>query len=120
MCYKPAMRSIHCTRALLAVTFATVTATIATPPPAGAQQPAGPATSTLTVFLRSAAVGSEQSSVVRSADGWTITSSGRINLPFDVVTRRFQARYDENWKPLELTVDSTIRGQLFTLHTTID
>ena len=72
------------------------------------------------MFLRAAPIGSEQSSVVRNADGWTITSSGRINAPFDIVTRKFQARYDANWKPLELTIDSVVRGLPFTVHTTVD
>ena len=114
------MRSTHCIRALLAVVVATVAAIIAAPAPAGAQQAASPDAATLTVFFRGAPIGSEQSSVARDANGWTITSSGRINVPFDIVTRRLQVRYDANWKPLELTLDSTVRGQAFTLHTTID
>lgn len=120
MCYKPAMRSTHCIRALLSVAVATVAATLGAPSLARAQQLAAPAASTLTVFVRAAPIGSELSSVVRTADGWTITSTGRLNAPLDIVTRRFEARYDANWKPLELTIDSVVRGLPFTAHTTVD
>ena len=33
--------------------------------------------------------------------------------------RSLQARYDADWKPLELTIDATLRGQAATLHTTV-
>lgn len=114
------MRSTHCIRALLSVAVATVAATLGAPSLARAQQLAAPAASTLTVFVRAAPIGSELSSVVRTADGWTITSTGRLNAPLDIVTRRFEARYDANWKPLELTIDSVVRGLPFTAHTTVD
>ena len=48
-----------------------------------------------------------------------ITSSGRITAPVELVLRQFTARYDTNWKPLELTVEATVRGTLSTLHTTV-
>ena len=114
------MRSTYCIRALLSVAVATVAATLGAPSLARAQQLAAPAASTLTVFVRAAPIGSELSSVVRTADGWTITSTGRLNAPLDIVTRRFEARYDANWKPLELTIDSVVRGLPFTAHTTVD
>jgi pimeloyl-ACP methyl ester carboxylesterase len=87
-----------------------------------AQQPASePATgeANLKVFARGAVVGTEQSEVTRDANGWTITSSGRLNAPLNIVSRRLQIRYDLNWKPLELTLDATVRGQAQTIHTTI-
>ena len=64
-------------------------------------------------------VGSERIEVTRDAQGWTITSSGRLNAPLDIVTRRLEIRYDPDWKPLELTLDATVRGQIQTIHTTI-
>jgi uncharacterized protein len=64
-------------------------------------------------------VGTEQIGVERTADGWTITSSGRIGAPLDILTRRLQVRYDADWKPVELTLDAVIRGQQTTLHTTV-
>jgi pimeloyl-ACP methyl ester carboxylesterase len=64
-------------------------------------------------------VGTEEISVRREAGGWTIVSSGRLGPPLDIVNRRLQLRYDENWRPLELTVDATIRGQLQIIRTTI-
>jgi pimeloyl-ACP methyl ester carboxylesterase len=37
-----------------------------------------------------------------------------------VVIRQFTARYDPQWHPLELTIDATIRGQVSSLHTTVN
>lgn len=89
---------------------------------AAAQQPApaaGTGEATFRVFARGTVIGTEQSAVTRDAAGWTITSSGRLNAPLNIVSRRLQIRYDPNWKPLELTLDATVRGQAQTIHTTI-
>jgi uncharacterized protein len=109
------MSSRHCIRAL-AVALA-----LALPLASGAQQPppkpAGSAT--FRIFVRGTAVGTEDIAVVRDASGWTIVSSGRLNAPFDIVTRRLQLRYDADWRPLEMTLDATVRGQPQTMRTTI-
>ncbi len=73
-----------------------------------------------TVFLRGTAIGSEQIAVKRSADGWTITSTGRTGPPIDVSTRELEMRYDGEWKPVELTIDGTARGQPITIRTWIE
>jgi pimeloyl-ACP methyl ester carboxylesterase len=95
---------------------------VAVPWAAPAQQ-AEPSTGSVeaifTIFVRGAIVGTEEVSVTREAGGWTIVSSGRLGPPIDIVNRRMQLRYDDNWKPLELSLDATIRGQAQTIHTTI-
>jgi hypothetical protein len=83
------------------------------------QAAAVPPAANFTVFIRAVPVGSEQVSVQRSANGWTITGTGRIGRPVDLVTRKVEARYDADWKPLELTIDATRAGQVTTLHTTV-
>ncbi len=91
-------------------------------PSIGAAQPPAPAaiiSASFTVFLRAVPIGSEQVSLSQSAEGWTVSSSGRIGAPLDVAARRVLVRYDASWKPLELFVDATIRGQLFSLHTVV-
>jgi pimeloyl-ACP methyl ester carboxylesterase len=75
--------------------------------------------STFLVFFRSTPVGNEQIAVQKSSNGWAITSSGRIGPPFDLIVRSLQARYDADWKPLELTLDATLRGQAATMHTVV-
>ena len=109
------MRSIHCTRAVLAAL------SIAMAGPGLAQQPgfAEPPTSSFTVFIRSIPVGSEQIAVSRNADGWLISSAGRLGAPIDVVARRLQVRYSPDWKPLELNLEASIKGQVQSLHTSI-
>ncbi len=93
------------------------------PAPAAGQEPPPPgqlrASSSFTVFMRGAPIGSEQIAVTLGADGWTITSSGRMGAPIDVVSRRVQARYTEDWKPIELTVDATVRGQSLLVQSTV-
>jgi pimeloyl-ACP methyl ester carboxylesterase len=95
------------------------------PAGAGAQQPAvitplpETAPSNFTVFIRGVPVGTEQAAISRTADGWTIVSSGRMGTPIDLVARRVQVRYTADWKPLELTVDATLKGQPLTVHTMV-
>ncbi len=74
------------------------------------------ATSDFAVYLRGVQIGTEQIALARNASGWTITSSGRIGPPLDIVTRSLQIRYDAGWKPLELTLDATARGQALVIH----
>src|SRR5215831_9323336 len=68
------------------------------------------ATSSFMIFQRGTAIGAEQMTVLRTAEGWDIISTGRIGPPLDVVARKLEARYTPDWKPLELTLDSTVRG----------
>lgn len=109
------MRSINCTRAVL------VALSLAAAAPAAAQsQGFGEApTSSFTIFLRSVPIGSERISVTRDADGWLISSAGRLGTPIDIVARRLQLRYTADWKPLELSLDASIKGQNETLRTTV-
>jgi len=79
----------------------------------------GAAESSFTVFVQARPIGSEQIAVTRGADGWTITSSGRLNAPVEIVTRRLEVRYDTDWKPLELTLDATVGGQSQMMHTIV-
>ena len=76
-----------------------------------AQQAAVPSTaaSDFAIYLRGAQIGTEQIALTRGAGGWTITSSGRIGPPLDIVTRSLLIRYDPGWKPLELTLDACQR-----------
>jgi pimeloyl-ACP methyl ester carboxylesterase len=78
-----------------------------------------PAASNFTILLRGVPIGSEQVSVEQTAQGWTVSSSGRIGPPLDLVLRTLRLRYDAEWKPLELTVDATARDQASVLHTTV-
>ncbi len=64
-------------------------------------------------------VGTEQISLERTPDGWTITGRGQIGPPFDLVTRSLQVRYDPEWKPRGLAVDLTARGQVIKMSTTV-
>jgi pimeloyl-ACP methyl ester carboxylesterase len=98
------------------VTLCALGATAVTVDRAGAQ---APSESNFTIYVRSTAVGTEQVSVERSPDGITVTSTGRIGAPIDLLIRQYKARYDAAWKPLELTIDATLRGQASTLHTTV-
>lgn len=78
------------------------------------------APSGFTVFLRSVPIGREQIDVEHTANGWTISSTGQFNAPIDIVFQRVRARYDNEWRPLELSVDATVRGAASLLTTTVD
>jgi pimeloyl-ACP methyl ester carboxylesterase len=78
-----------------------------------------PGASHFTIFLRAVPIGTEEIAVQRTASGWTITSSGRTAAPINLVARRVEVRYTEDWKPLELSIDGTLQGQPLTVRTTI-
>src|SRR3954452_21989440 len=75
-------------------------------------------TATFRVFLSGSPIGSEDVSVQRSADGWTISGTGHLGAPLDLTTRRLEVRYDANWSPRELTIDANTKGATFAIHTT--
>ena len=85
-------------------------------PAADAQQ--ADTTVTFRIFLRGSPIGSEDVSVQRSAQGWTISGTGHLGAPLDLTTRRLEVRYDANWKPQELTIDANTKGATFAIHTT--
>lgn len=72
------------------------------------------------VFVAGSPLGTEQMALTRDPEGWTITSAGQITPPVDVVTRRLQIRYDPDWKPIDLSIDATVRGQVFSMRTTVE
>ena len=112
------VRSSHFSRAALIAAAAVLGAASATVVPHA--QTASPTTFTFLVFFRSSPVGNEQVSVEQGANGWSINSSGRVGAPFDLITRQLQARYDADWKPVELRLDATLRGQAATIHTVVN
>jgi len=77
------------------------------------------AAANFTIFVRGVPIGTEQVAVAFGADGWTITSSGRTGAPLDLIARHVQVRYTRDWKPLELSVDGTLRGLPLIIHTTV-
>jgi dipeptidyl aminopeptidase/acylaminoacyl peptidase len=81
-----------------------------------AQQAEGAAT--YRVFLHGTAVGSENVSVRKTADAWTITGTGSLGAPLDWTTRRFEMRYDGSWHPQELVIDASTKGATVSIHTT--
>src|SRR3954453_22551068 len=110
------MPSAHFIRAVLCTVVAVLLAFAAGSRTSHAQTAA---TSTYQVFVRSMPIGSEQITVARFSDGWTVSSSGRVGRPIDLVLRTFSARYDNDWKARELTIDATLRGQTIQLHTVV-
>src|SRR3954462_3110123 len=115
------MRSVHSIRAAIAA------AVLASLPAAAAAQivPAPPAlpeanATSFSIFIGGRPLGSEQIAVTRVADGWMITSAGRITAPVDVVARRLQVRYPAHWRPLSFDFDGTQRGVAQTVHTTVE
>lgn len=87
--------------------------------PSAQQQVSSAPSSTFIVFLRGDRIGSEDVSLVRNDDGWTLTSAGRMGPPLDLVIREVQVRYTGDWKPLELKIDATARTEPLTLRAVV-
>jgi pimeloyl-ACP methyl ester carboxylesterase len=113
------MLSLHSIRATLAALALALPLAASAQPPAPVPLQESGAT-TFAIFLRGAPIGTEQMAVTRTATGWTVASSGRLAAPIDAVARRLQVRYTPEWRPIEFTLDGTVRGQPQGLHTTID
>ena len=71
------------------------------------------------MFLRAERIGNEDIVVTRTADGWTIGSAGRIGAPIDLEARQVLVRYTADWKPIELRIDASVRGQVVKMQTAI-
>jgi uncharacterized protein len=112
------MRLFHCTCWVVLVCTAALAGVLAQEP-APAPVRLQPGTSNFTIFVRGVPAGSEQIGLRRNADGWTIVGSGRIGAPVDLLTRRLEIRYSDDWKPIEVTIDSVLRGVPQSLHTLI-
>jgi hypothetical protein len=115
------MRSFHSIRAGYAVVRTALAGAALVSLASAAQQPLAPlpASSSFTVFLRGVPIGGEQTTVSRGADGWAISSSGRMGAPLDIISRRIEVRYTDDWKPIELVIDATVRGQLMSIQTNV-
>ncbi len=55
-------------------------------------------------------IGREQTSVSRGTAGWIITSTGRQAAPVDLSISRFEMKYTDDWQPLELKAEATLRN----------
>jgi hypothetical protein len=110
------MRVINCTRASLAALAAAAAVLLSVRADA---QTAATRTSNFSIYVRTVPIGTEQVHTERTADGWSISSTGRIGAPIDLIIRQFRARYDAEWKPLELTIDGSVRGQVSMMHTKV-
>jgi pimeloyl-ACP methyl ester carboxylesterase len=110
------MRSPHSIyAAVVALSLVLPAATSAQQPPAAPDGAAG-----FTIFVRALPVGNEQIALTRSADGWTIASSGRLGAPLDTIARRVEVRYTPDWRPRDLTIDATVRGQPQSLRAVVE
>ena len=57
------------------------------------------------VFLRGSIIGSAETSLTRSDDGWLIKGTGRLAAPLDLTIRRLEVRYTADWKPQTIILE---------------
>jgi alpha-beta hydrolase superfamily lysophospholipase len=55
--------------------------------------------------------------VSRGSSGWIITSSGTFGPPISLNIRRFELKYTDDWQPLELKIEATLRNAAIALAT---
>jgi len=82
------------------------------------QVPSDPGSTSYLVFLRQQPIGREEVAVVRNAEGWTVRGTSQLGVPVDITTRRAEIRYDAEWRPVSVLVNSIARGQEIELRTT--
>lgn len=74
--------------------------------------------STFVVLVNGTRVGTETADFSRLGSGWKLSSSGRLQAPFDLITNEFQVSYSVDWQPQRLDVDAMLHGQPLLLSTT--
>ena len=75
---------------------------------------------TFHVFVRGVDAGIEEVTVFESPDGWTLRGSGKLRAPMNLAMDSWEARYDRDWKPIELTVNLTENAKHWAVHTTFN
>jgi pimeloyl-ACP methyl ester carboxylesterase len=85
---------------------------------ASAQPARSDAATELQVYVGGTRLGSEEVAIERTAEGWTVSGTGQLAAPLDLVTRRLRVRYAADWRPIELQVDATSRGAPLRISTT--
>lgn len=108
------MRALHCTVGPLLLALAPAVAAQA-PVRVPRQEP--PAPTEFTVFFKAAPVGSIEVSVERGAEGTIITGTSRLGLPFALVVKSAEIRYDPQWKPVRYALEGSLRDQVFRVTT---
>ena len=78
------------------------------------------AANTFRVFVRGAESGIEEVTLFELPHGWTLRGSVKMRAPITVAIDYWEARYDRNWRPLELTINVTEDGVRRTLHSTFN
>ncbi|HSL23461.1 MAG TPA: alpha/beta fold hydrolase, partial [Vicinamibacterales bacterium] len=73
---------------------------------------------TYTIFMKGQQIGREEGNLVRTPDGWRVSSTSRMaagNLSLE--NRHFEVRYSADWQPVELRIDALVNGRKFALNT---
>ena len=73
---------------------------------------------TFHVFIRGAEAGTEEVTVLESAEGWTLRGSVHLGPPLNLNVDYWEARYDHDWIPLELSENLAQNKDRWTVHTT--
>jgi len=100
--------------ALAACLFAGASLSAQTP-----QSVSAPPARSFTIFFNGTSIGTERIGLQQTAEGWTITSDGRVGAPLNLMIRGLQVRYDPEWRPLGVTLDYSLRGLATLLATTV-
>lgn len=100
--------------ALCLLAAAATTTAVRTQPPADA----GAGEALFNIFVRSTPAGFERVRVIRTGNGWLLQSSGQMTAPVPVDTRVFEAAYDREWRPRQLTLEGSQAGISFRLEST--
>ena len=88
--------------------------------PAAGGQETPPASRGYTVFVGGTVVGREEVTVQATADGITITGTGRLSGSLNIVMRRAEVRYRSDWTPEVFEIEATVDGGNTVLQTTFD
>lgn len=87
------------------------------PSTARAQTPDPSGVSTFVILLDGTRIGAESVTIRRVGNEWLFTGNGLVQPPLDLSTMRFEMRYGLDWQPLQLAMETALRGQPMALTT---
>ncbi len=77
-----------------------------------------PGPANYTIFIKGQQIGHEEANLVRTPDGWRISSSSRMAAgQMTLENRHFEVRYGPDWQPIELRIDAVINGKPLAINT---
>jgi hypothetical protein len=71
-----------------------------------------------TIFMKGQQIGHEEANLVRTPDGWRISSTSQMSAgSMSLENKHFEVRYTSDWQPVELRIDAVVNNKKLVINT---